>query len=221
MRTKILALALALALTDACAAQDTPNLPSPAAQAAAGSVTSLPLGYGLITQGTAASPSEAEAAAVAAIAAATAPAAETPDAPATVQSKAGRLLRASEELIMHALNLVGVRYRYGGADPESGLDCSGFVQHVFKQAIGLALPHNAYSISLQGRRIPQSDLKPGDVVFFNTLKRAYSHIGIYIGDNRFIHAGRMNQQIEVAQFDKYWIKRFDGARRLIEHPEEK
>jgi len=221
MRTKILALALVPALGSAHAAQDSPATSSLASPSAVGNLAGAPVAVGLGAALPAAGESERPPVAAvvdnvepnSTVSSAIAPPDEQP-------SKAGRLFRAGEELIMHALNLVGVRYRYGGANPDSGLDCSGLVQHVFKEAIGMALPHNAYSISLQGRRVQQSELQPGDLVFFNTLKRAFSHVGIYIGGNRFVHAGRTNQQIEVAEFDNYWVKRFDGGRRLIDHSDD-
>jgi cell wall-associated NlpC family hydrolase len=214
MRTKIFAsvpiLVLVSSLQGAYAAQDTPEMSALAAPQAVGTAVrpATAAGLGALAGNL---PGQEPAAPVAEA---------TPQPPEATaepqQSKAAKLLRAGEELIIHAINLVGVRYKYGGADPDSGLDCSGFVQHVFKEAVGLALPHNAYSISLQGRRVTQTELQPGDVVFFNTLKRAFSHVGIYIGGNRFVHAGRSNQQVEVSELDSYWAKRFDGARRLID-----
>lgn len=223
MRTKNLAsvslLVLVSSLQAAHAAQDGVDVSALAAPPAVGAVSRATTAGGLAALGTtSASPTVA----AQDVAGASATGADTAPAVTAVepQTKAAKLFRAGEELIMHAINLVGVRYKYGGSDPDSGLDCSGFVQHVFKEAVGLALPHNAYSISLQGRRVAQTELQPGDVIFFNTLKRAFSHVGIYIGGNRFVHAGRSNQQVEVSELDSYWVKRFDGARRLIDHRED-
>ena len=123
--------------------------------------------------------------------------------------------RASE-LIMHALSLVGVKYKFGGRSPESGLDCSGFVSYVFRNTAGLALPHNAYAISLAGSKISPDKLKPGDLVFFKTLHKTFSHVGIYLGENRFVHAtsSKTGNVMISDMSDSYWSKRFNGARRV-------
>lgn len=122
----------------------------------------------------------------------------------------------SQDLLLYALSLNGTAYKYGGRNADSGFDCSGFVAHVFRQAAGLALPHNALAISQNGEQIAKTELKPGDLVFFNTLRRAFSHVGIYLGDNRFIHASSSTSgDVMVSDLtEKYWSKRFNGARRL-------
>jgi cell wall-associated NlpC family hydrolase len=119
-------------------------------------------------------------------------------------------------LIKYALSLIGVNYKYGGLSPETGMDCSGFVSHVFMHAAGLALPHNALAISLAGEKVSRNELKPGDLVFFNTLRKAFSHVGIYLGNNRFIHSSSSKTgQVEISDMtEDYWAKRFNGARRL-------
>ena len=119
-------------------------------------------------------------------------------------------------LIDYAMNLVGVNYKYGGHSPETGLDCSGFVSYVFLHATGLELPHNALAISLEGKKIRRNELKPGDLVFFNTLRRAFSHVGIYLGDDRFIHSSSSKTgRVEISDMsESYWSRRFSGARRL-------
>ena len=123
----------------------------------------------------------------------------------------------ASELMMYALSMIGIDYKYGGKMPESGLDCSGFVSHVFSHVAGLPLPHNSYAISLAGKVVSRSDLKPGDLVFFNTLRNAFSHVGIYLGDNRFIHAtSNATGNIMISNMaDQYWTKRFNGARRVL------
>lgn len=119
-------------------------------------------------------------------------------------------------MIGYALDLLGVNYKYGGTQPSTGFDCSGYVSHVFRQVAGLSLPHNALAISRQGRHISRDELQPGDLVFFNTLRRSFSHVGIYIGDNRFVHAPSSGGGVEVVSMqDKYWMKRFNGARRML------
>jgi cell wall-associated NlpC family hydrolase len=122
----------------------------------------------------------------------------------------------ASEMLMYALSLVGVNYKYGGKSPETGLDCSGFVSHVYQQAAGLILPHNARAISMFGQKIAISELQPGDLVFFNTMRHTYSHVGIYLGENKFVHASVTGRGVEVVDMkENYWVKRFNGARRVV------
>ncbi len=126
-----------------------------------------------------------------------------------------------QEVLINALSLTGVKYKYGGKSPETGFDCSGFVRYVFQQAANLTLPHGARAISQLGQAIPVDQLQPGDLVFFNTLKSAFSHVGIYLGDGRFIHAPSSGGGIHVVDMnDSYWAKRFNGARRLQDGPQQ-
>lgn len=121
-----------------------------------------------------------------------------------------------QDLLLYALSLNGAHYKFGGDSASTGFDCSGFVSHVFHQTIGLALPHNARAISQEGEKISRAALQPGDLVFFNTLRRAFSHVGIYLGDNRFIHASStLRGDVMISDLNtKYWAKRFDGGRRF-------
>ena len=119
------------------------------------------------------------------------------------------------DVVVGALNMIGVRYRWGGDSPDSGLDCSGFVRYVFQDTLGLALPRRAEEMSRVGEKVRISDLKPGDLVFFNTMRRTFSHVGIYIGDNKFVHSPSTGSTIRVDDLDdRYWEKRFTGARRI-------
>lgn len=120
------------------------------------------------------------------------------------------------EIPMLAVSLVGTPYRFGGASPETGFDCSGLVNYVFGQAAGLRLPRESAAISQMAQPIEAQQLQSGDLVFFNTLDRAFSHVGIYLGDNRFVHAsGSRSGQVMVSNMTTdYWRSRFDGARRL-------
>jgi len=121
----------------------------------------------------------------------------------------------AHEVLMNALSLTGVKYKYGGSSPETGFDCSGFVRYVFQQAANLTLPHGARALSQLGQNIPLNQLQPGDLVFFNTLKSAFSHVGIYMGDGRFIHAPSSGGGIHVVNMqEEYWASRFNGARRI-------
>jgi cell wall-associated NlpC family hydrolase len=118
-------------------------------------------------------------------------------------------------LIDSALDLVGIRYRRGGDNAESGFDCSGFVGYVFLEQFGLKLPRTSGEISRTGEQVLRADLKPGDLVFFNTMRRAFSHVGIYMGDNQFVHAPRPGKAVRVEDIrESYWARRYNGARRI-------
>jgi len=122
-----------------------------------------------------------------------------------------------EDIPIYAISLVGSPYQLGGTSPETGLDCSGFVGHVFRQTIGIHLPRDSRAISEAAQPLTQTDLQPGDLVFFNTLNRAFSHVGIYLGDDRFVHAtsSRTGSVMISNLGDRYWRERFDGARRVM------
>ena len=127
-----------------------------------------------------------------------------------------RYTSSAQDLILKGLELIGIKYRRGGTDPDTGLDCSGFVQVVFKDAIGMLLPRTAREQSEVGAVIDRQELKAGDLVFFNTMRRAFSHVGIYLGDNRFMHAPRSGAEIRIEDMrESYWINRYNGARRLL------
>jgi cell wall-associated NlpC family hydrolase len=122
--------------------------------------------------------------------------------------------RASD-LAVRAMSMVGIRYQYGSNTPERGLDCSGLVQYVFKQAWGAELPRTSVEISRVGAKVDSKDLQPGDLVFYNTLRRGFSHVGIYLGDNKFVHSPSAGSSIRIESMDlSYWKKRFNGARRI-------
>ncbi|MEW5887865.1 MAG: C40 family peptidase [Pseudomonadota bacterium] len=121
----------------------------------------------------------------------------------------------AHELVVRALSFVGMNYRRGGDSPEEGFDCSGLVRHVFREALGLSLPRSAREMSTVGEPVSVQELKPGDLVFYNTLRRAFSHVGIYLGDNRFVHAPASGGEVRVEDMRQpYWAKRFNGARRV-------
>jgi cell wall-associated NlpC family hydrolase len=123
-------------------------------------------------------------------------------------------------VVSQALALIDVPYRYGGSSP-SGFDCSGLVRYVFKAAAGLELPRRTEDMSRVGQPVRAAELQPGDLVFFNTFRRAYSHVAIYVGDGRFLHAPARGGRVRIeALADRYWKSRFDGARRLLDRQEE-
>jgi len=121
----------------------------------------------------------------------------------------------AREVLVNALSLTGIKYSRGGNTPETGFDCSGFVRYVFKQAASLTLPHSAIAISQLGQTIPKNELQPGDLVFFNTLKNTFSHVGIYLGNNRFVHSPSAGGKVRVENMQvDYWASRFSGAQRM-------
>ena len=121
----------------------------------------------------------------------------------------------TESLINDAMQLIGVRYRWNGDLPQSGLDASGFVRFVFRDKLGFLLPPQSSQMSKVGKPITREELQPGDLVFFNTMRLTFSHVGIYVGDNKFIHSPAKGSTVRVDDLaSSYWDKRFDGARRL-------
>ncbi len=122
--------------------------------------------------------------------------------------------RASE-LVVAAMAFLGVPYRHGGNSIEAGFDCSGFVRAMYEQTAGLLLPRRAEQQAAATQTIDRAELQPGDLVFFNTLRRSFSHVGIYVGDGKFIHSPRAGAQVRVENMRvAYWNTRFDGARRV-------
>ena len=123
-------------------------------------------------------------------------------------------IRASE-LVVNAMGFLGVPYRRGGNTAETGFDCSGFVRAMYEQSVGQLLPRRAEQQAEATQRIDKNELQPGDLVFFNTLRRAFSHVGIYVGDGKFIHSPKPGAQVRVENMSiSYWASRFDGARRV-------
>lgn len=121
----------------------------------------------------------------------------------------------ANDLIKSAMGLLGVAYRFGGTSPSSGMDCSGFMQYIFRKSLHVNLPRTAAEQATMGTAVSRSDLQPGDMVFFNTSGRRISHVGLYIGGNRFIHAPRTGKTIEITSLDnKYWSARYVSARRV-------
>jgi cell wall-associated NlpC family hydrolase len=119
------------------------------------------------------------------------------------------------ELVMNSMAFLGVPYKRGGTNAETGFDCSGFVRAIYEQTAGLVLPRRAEQQAAATQKIDKTDLKPGDLVFFNTLRRAFSHVGIYVGNGKFIHSPKPGAEVRVEDMGMgYWAQRFDGARRV-------
>lgn len=139
---------------------------------------------------------------------------------AQAQGESNKLLNqvrdGASDMVLSAMNFLGVRYTRGGNTAESGFDCSGFTRHIFESSVGLILPRRAdeqakLSSLLQ---VKKEELKPGDLVFFNTMRRTFSHVGIYVGEGKFIHSPRVGGAVRVEDMrEAYWSKRFTGARR--------
>jgi len=122
-------------------------------------------------------------------------------------------------LVDSAMNFLGVRYKLGGNTAETGFDCSGFTRYVFENSLGRVLPHRAdeQANAPELAKVEQKDLKPGDLVFFNTMRRTFSHVGIYLGDGKFIHSPRTGESVRIEDINiSYWARHFTGARRVPE-----
>lgn len=139
-------------------------------------------------------------------------------APQTTASRApdgyAQLPQARPEVVSYALSLQGTPYRYGGSSPREGFDCSGFVYHVYSQD-GLRLPRTSSEMARTLLAISAEQLRPGDLVFFNTSGRPFSHVGVYIGNNQFVHApSRRGQHVKISNLNEtYWKARLEGFRR--------
>ena len=132
----------------------------------------------------------------------------------TVGAAGQNVSSQASDLVVNAMGYLGVPYRRGGTGIQ-GFDCSGFVQAMYENTLGLVLPHNAKAQAAATEKIDKTELQPGDLVFFNTLRRAFSHVGIYVGEGKFIHSPRVGGEVRIEDMrDSYWIKRFNGARRV-------
>lgn len=121
------------------------------------------------------------------------------------------------EVALYALGLIDTGYRFGGKNPEAGLDCSGMVSFIYNQAAGLSVKGSAADIARSSRPIERDALRPGDLVFFNTRNRPFSHVGIYLGDARFIHAPSSNGRVRIDHLnDRYYAQRFEAARTFFD-----
>jgi hypothetical protein len=130
-----------------------------------------------------------------------------------------RVETKASELVVNAMAFLGVPYRRGGNSFETGFDCSGFVRAIFEQTAGLVLPRKAEQQAAATQKIDRNDLQPGDLVFFNTMRRTFSHVGIYVGNGKFIHSPKPGAEVRVEDMGvAYWNHRFDGARRVSVDP---
>jgi cell wall-associated NlpC family hydrolase len=163
-------------------------------------------------------------AAAAGLAGCAAPARRAAGAPPLAPEKASQVVLTAMAFIDAPYRRGGTGSNHGAGEASDGFDCSGFTRHVYERSLGLSLPRTAWD---QARapallEVARVDLQPGDLVFFNTLKRAHSHVGIYIGQGRFVHAPRTGLNVRVEEMQgtqgRYWAERFDGARRATATP---
>jgi cell wall-associated NlpC family hydrolase len=133
-----------------------------------------------------------------------------------IQQVGQTVTHTATDLVGNALGVLGVPYKRGGNSASTGFDCSGFVKAMYEQTIGLILPRKASQQAAATEKIDKSELQPGDLVFFNTMRRAFSHVGIYIGEGKFIHAPKPGGEVRVDNLGQsYWSRHFDGARRVL------
>lgn len=126
---------------------------------------------------------------------------------------------AAGDIVLSAMGFLGLPYKRGGNSFETGFDCSGFVKALYAQTLGKVLPRSAAEQAAQTTTITKDELQPGDLVFFNTMRRAFSHVGIYIGEGKFIHSPKPGAQVRIENMQaNYWDKRYDGARRVESNP---
>jgi len=141
----------------------------------------------------------------------------------SVANKSSQLITTVRDgasgLVDSAMNFLGVRYKLGGNTAETGFDCSGFTRYVFENSLGRVLPHRAdeQANAPELAKVDKKDLKPGDLVFFDTMRKTFSHVGIYLGDGKFIHSPRTGETVRIEDINiSYWARHFTGARRVPE-----
>ncbi len=139
--------------------------------------------------------------------------------PAAATAPLIHVIDRASGVALQALAYLGTPYRTGGLSPRTGFDCSGLVAYAYREGAGLGLPRNTHDLSRQGEPVERAALRPGDLVFYNTQRREYSHVGIYLGEDRFIHAPTSGGEVRVENLRAdYWMRRYNGARRVIFSP---
>ncbi len=127
------------------------------------------------------------------------------------------VLDKSNNIVLYALGLIDTGYRYGGKNPSAGFDCSGMVSHIFENAAGIKIGGSAADIARLGHPVDLRQLRPGDLVFFNTRNKPFSHVGIYIGDDRFVHAPSEKGRVHAESLkNSYFATRLEAARSLLD-----
>ena len=122
-------------------------------------------------------------------------------------------------MLLQSISLIGIPYRWGGNTPQQGMDCSGFIRYVFRKSLGITLPRTAAEMARVGKRVSVDQLEPGDLIFFNTKRGSNTHIGMYIGDNKFIQSPRTGETIQVTELTSSWRSKINGAKRIVQENE--
>ena len=145
-----------------------------------------------------------------------------PDAepePAAAAAPTIHVIDRASGVALQALAYLGTPYRASGLSPQTGFDCSGLVAYAYREGAGMSLPRNTFELSRVGEPVERTALRPGDLVFYNTQRRDFSHVGIYLGEERFIHAPSSGGEVRVENLRAdYWVRRYNGARRIIAGP---
>ena len=142
--------------------------------------------------------------------------ASPPAQPAAQQVEQSPARAGVDELLFKAMSLIGTRYRMGGMSPETGFDCSGFISYLYNDVFAMRLPRTTYGQVERGISVARTDLQPGDLVFFNTMRRPYTHVGLYVAEDRFVHAPSTGGLVRIESLnERYWAQRWNGARRII------
>ena len=123
---------------------------------------------------------------------------------------------AISNMLLQSVSLMGIAYKWGGNTPDTGMDCSGFVRYVFNKSLGINLPRTAAEMAKVGKRVSIDQLQPGDLIFFNSSRGSNTHIGIYLGGNKFIQSPRTGETIQITDLSGYWVKHFNGAKRIVQ-----
>jgi cell wall-associated NlpC family hydrolase len=137
--------------------------------------------------------------------------------PPTRMAEPSRTQSQRNDLALFAMSLLDTRYTWGGRGPATGFDCSGLVSHVYREAVGIPVKGTSAELGRQSRPIDRSQLQPGDLVFFNTLGTRHSHVGVYVGNNKFVHASNPRTGVRMdALSNRYYAQRFEGAQTLLD-----
>ena len=128
----------------------------------------------------------------------------------------GQFQDAIGDMLLQSISLIGIPYRWGGNNPQQGMDCSGFIHYVFKKSLGINLPRTAAQMAMVGIRVNLNDLEPGDLIFFTINHRYIDHVGMYIGDNKFIQSPHAGDSIKVTEFNRTWRSMVAGVKRIVQ-----
>jgi len=137
----------------------------------------------------------------------------TVDVPANSKDAIGNML-------LQSVSLMGIPYRWGGNTPETGMDCSGFIRYVFQKSLGIDLPRTVAQMAKVGKRVSLDDIEPGDLIFFNTERGVNTHMGMYIGDNKFIQSPRTGENIQITPLTSAWIAKINGVKRMVQEDQD-